>query len=84
MPPPGGPISSYPYEIVMISCPEQEEEATWVGGAVLDVNSEPVMEGVMVEYWTLSNRGKTPWAEDLKTQPVGIRHSQNVQARTAG
>lgn len=55
--------------MVRIDCPEVEREATWVGGAVLDANGEPVMGGIMVEYRTLSNRGKTPWAEDLKTQP---------------
>jgi hypothetical protein len=40
-----------------------------VGGGVINANGEPIMEGVMVEYRTLSNRGKTPWSEDLKGEP---------------
>jgi len=67
-PPPTAP-PQYPFEIVYQSCPDQEKEATWVGGGVIDANGEPIMQGFMVEYRTLSNRGKTPWAEDLKTQP---------------
>jgi hypothetical protein len=67
-PPPTAP-PQYPFEIVYESCPEQEKEATWVGGGVIVANGEPIMQGFMVEYRTLSNRGKTPWADDLKTQP---------------
>lgn len=68
-PPPPTEPPPYPYEIVRIDCPEQEKEITWVGGAVLDANGEPVMGGVMVRYQTISTRGKTPWAKDLQTEP---------------
>ena len=37
----------FPYEIARIDCPVQEKEVTWVGGAVLDANGEPVMEGIV-------------------------------------
>jgi hypothetical protein len=65
VPPPTEP-PPYPYEIVRIDCPEVEREVTWVGGAVLDVNGEPVMEGIVVHYSTLSTRGKAPCARDLE------------------
>jgi len=53
---------------VRIDCPEQEKEVTWVGGAVLDANGEPIMDGIMVEYRTHSTVGEqTPWAKDLKS-----------------
>ena len=68
-PPPPTEPPPYPYEIASISCPEQEKEVTWVGGGVLDANGEPVMEGIVVRYFTLSSGGKNPWAEALKSQP---------------
>jgi len=68
-PPPPTEPPPFPYEMVRLDCPQAEKEVTWVGGAVLDANGEPVMGGVMVRYQTISTRGKTPWAKDLQTQP---------------
>jgi len=53
---------------VEISCPEQEKEVTFVGGAVLDANGEPVMSGIVVAYDARSVPGdQHPWAKDLVT-----------------
>jgi len=51
---------------VSIECPDQEKEVTWVGGSVLDANGEPIMDGIMLRYFTLSDRGKNPWATNLE------------------
>jgi hypothetical protein len=66
-PPPPTEPPPYPYEIVRIDCPQQEKEVTWVGGGVLDANGEPVMDGIVVRYFTASTRGLTPWAKDLES-----------------
>jgi hypothetical protein len=52
-----------------LSCPEQEKEVTWVGGAVVGANGEPIMEGFRVRYQNSSNRGKTKWATNLEAEP---------------
>jgi len=58
----------YPYEIVLIDCPIQEKEVTWVGGGVLDANGELVMDGVVVAYDAASIPGNEhPWARVLES-----------------
>jgi hypothetical protein len=51
---------------VRVDCPQAEKEVTWVGGAVVDANGEPIMGGVVVRYFTLTNRDKNPWATNLE------------------
>jgi hypothetical protein len=65
-PPPPTEPPPYPYVIAGIDCPEVERDMTWVGGGVVNANGEPVMEGIVVRYFTLSTRGLNPWADELK------------------
>jgi hypothetical protein len=50
-----------------LNCPLEEPFVTFVGGAVLDANGNPVTDGIVVAYFTNSIPGnQNPWAKDLK------------------
>ncbi len=65
VPPPTEP-PPFPYEVVNVSCPQVEAFVTFVGGAVLDANGNPVMDGVVVAYQNISTPGNVEaWVPDL-------------------